>query len=73
MWLIGMMVAAALAYGADSSKADLALKDAGGKKVRLRDLRGKPIAGAGGKKDGLPAWGLPAAFARADGAFVVLY
>src|SRR5260370_29058923 len=34
---------AALAPGADAPKADLTLQDANGKKVRLRDLRGKPV------------------------------
>jgi thiol-disulfide isomerase/thioredoxin len=29
--------------GADAPKADLTLKDANGQKVRLRDLRGKPV------------------------------
>ena len=36
-------LAAALAPCADAPKADLTLKDAGGHKVRLRDLRGKPV------------------------------
>jgi thiol-disulfide isomerase/thioredoxin len=34
---------AALAPGAGAPKADLALRDASGRKVRLRDLRGKPV------------------------------
>lgn len=34
---------AALATGADAPKADLTLQDARGQKVRLRDLRGKPV------------------------------
>ncbi len=34
---------AALAICADTPKADLTLQDAAGKKVRLRDLRGKPV------------------------------
>jgi hypothetical protein len=34
---------------------------------------GKPVAGVGGRKAGLPAWGAPAAFTRADGSFVVMY
>ena len=34
---------AALALCADAPKADLALHDASGQKVRLRDLRGKPV------------------------------
>jgi thiol-disulfide isomerase/thioredoxin len=33
----------ALAFCADAPKADLTLKDANGQKVRLRDLRGKPV------------------------------
>jgi cytochrome c biogenesis protein CcmG/thiol:disulfide interchange protein DsbE len=36
-------LATALAVSADLPKADLALKDAQGQKVRLRDLRGKPV------------------------------
>jgi thiol-disulfide isomerase/thioredoxin len=36
-------LAAALAICADAPKADLTLQDAAGKKVRLRDLRGKPL------------------------------
>lgn len=34
---------AALALSADAPKADVTLQDAGGRKVRLRDLRGKPV------------------------------
>ena len=34
---------AALAICADAPKADLTLQDSAGKKVRLRDLRGKPL------------------------------
>ena len=37
------LLAAALALCADAPKADLTLKNAGGEKVRLRDLRGKPV------------------------------
>jgi thiol-disulfide isomerase/thioredoxin len=33
----------ALAVCADAPKADLTLQDANGQKVRLRDLRGKPV------------------------------
>jgi thiol-disulfide isomerase/thioredoxin len=36
-------VASALALSADAPKADLVLKDVGGQKVRLRDLRGRPV------------------------------
>ena len=36
-------VASVLALCADAPKADLTLKDANGQKVRLRDLRGKPV------------------------------
>jgi thiol-disulfide isomerase/thioredoxin len=36
-------VASTLAVCADAPKADLALQDATGRKVRLRDLRGKPV------------------------------
>src|SRR3954452_12481988 len=35
--------AAAIAGCADAPRADLTLQDAGGRKVRLRDLRGKPV------------------------------
>jgi len=37
------LLAWALAHGSDAPKADLALKDADGHKVRLRDLRGKVV------------------------------
>jgi hypothetical protein len=37
------------------------------------DADGKPVEGAGGRRDGLPTWGAPAAFARPGGSFVVLY
>ena len=40
---------------------------------QVYDAQGKPIDGASGKKECLPAWGKPAAFAKADGSFVVLY
>ena len=36
-------VASALALCADAPKADLVLRDSNGQKVRLRDLRGKPV------------------------------
>ena len=36
-------LAAALAISADTSKADLTLKDASGQRVRLRELRGKVV------------------------------
>ncbi|MGD0776804.1 MAG: TlpA disulfide reductase family protein [Candidatus Solibacter sp.] len=36
-------LASALALCADAPKADLTLQDANGRKVRLRDLRGKPV------------------------------
>jgi len=36
-------LAAALLLGAGEPKADLSLHDAAGRKVRLRDLRGKPV------------------------------
>ena len=39
---------------------------------QLYDRSGRP-RGAPGKAGGLPVWGLPAAFARSDGSFVVLY
>jgi thiol-disulfide isomerase/thioredoxin len=38
-----VIAAAAVALCADAPKADLTLKDAAGQKVRLRDLRGKPV------------------------------
>ena len=38
-----MALAAALALCADAPKVDLTLQDANGQKVRLRDLRGKPV------------------------------
>lgn len=38
-----VLLAAALAQGADAPKVDLALKDAHGQKVRLRELRGKVV------------------------------
>ncbi|HXB69457.1 MAG TPA: TlpA disulfide reductase family protein [Candidatus Acidoferrales bacterium] len=43
--LVAVLVALAPApaRGADAPKADLTLKDAYGQKVRLRDLRGKPV------------------------------
>ena len=44
MRLLGLvLLASGLAPGADAPKADLTLKDAGGQKVRLRDLRGKVV------------------------------
>ena len=39
---------------------------------QLYDRAGKEL-GAAGRADGLPAWSLPTAAARADGTFVVLY
>jgi thiol-disulfide isomerase/thioredoxin len=36
-------LAAMLALGADLPKVDLSLKDSAGRKVRLRELRGKPV------------------------------
>jgi thiol-disulfide isomerase/thioredoxin len=42
--LLGLvLLASGLALCADAPKFDLALKDAGGQKVRLRDLRGKVL------------------------------
>jgi len=42
--LLGLvLLASALAPAADAPQADLTLKDAGGQKVRLRDLRGKVV------------------------------
>jgi thiol-disulfide isomerase/thioredoxin len=38
-----MALGAALALCADAPKVDLTLQDANGQKVRLRDLRGKPV------------------------------
>jgi thiol-disulfide isomerase/thioredoxin len=38
-----VVLASAVALCGDAPKADLALKDAGGQKVRLKDLRGKPV------------------------------
>jgi thiol-disulfide isomerase/thioredoxin len=44
MRLVGLTVlVTALAICADAPKADLTLQDSAGKKVRLRDLRGKPV------------------------------
>jgi hypothetical protein len=40
---------------------------------QLFTKEGKPIEGAAGRIDGLPAWSFPAAFAQPDGAFVVVY
>ena len=40
---LALAAAAALAIAADAPRADLTLKDAAGRKVRLRDLRGKPV------------------------------
>jgi hypothetical protein len=37
------------------------------------DKDGKPIDSTSGHADGLPVWGSPAAFARRDGSFVVVY
>jgi thiol-disulfide isomerase/thioredoxin len=37
------LLAAGLALAADVPKADLTLNDAAGRKVKLRDLRGKPV------------------------------
>ena len=37
------------------------------------DKAGQPVGGASGRKDGVPVWGLAAAFARSDGSFVVVY
>jgi len=43
-WLTGVaLLASGLALGADAPKADLTLSDAGGRKVKLRDLRGKVV------------------------------
>jgi thiol-disulfide isomerase/thioredoxin len=38
-----LLLTVALANCADTAKADLTLKDAGGRRVRLRDFRGKPV------------------------------
>jgi hypothetical protein len=37
------------------------------------DRNGKPIDSAAGRRDDLPVWGAPAAFARSDGSFVIFY
>ena len=37
------------------------------------DEQGSPIRSAHGRTEGLPVWGLPAAWARPDGTFVVAY
>jgi hypothetical protein len=37
------------------------------------DADGKNVEGTAGRKNGLPAWGAPAAFARGDGSFVIVY
>jgi len=37
------LLASGLALAADAPKADLTLSDSAGRKVRLRDLRGKPV------------------------------
>lgn len=37
------------------------------------DEKQRPLEGADGKRGDLPVWGLPAVFARGDGAFVVVY
>jgi hypothetical protein len=37
------------------------------------DSDGKPIDTAIGHEDGLPVWGSPAAFARSDGSFAIIY
>ena len=42
-WVALVALASALAICADAPKADLTLRDAKGQKVRLRDLRGKPV------------------------------
>ena len=44
MRLMGaILLASALAFGGDLPKANLTLKDSAGRKVRLSDLRGKPV------------------------------
>jgi hypothetical protein len=40
---------------------------------QLFDRQGQPLKGGAGRAQGLPAWGAPTAFARADGTFVVVY
>jgi hypothetical protein len=46
----------------------------GGKVVwQVFDAEGKPVENAAAKVDGLPVWSLPAAFATADGGFVIMY
>jgi len=40
---------------------------------QVYDAGGNPIAEARGKADGLPVWGLPAAFSDSNGDFVVMY
>src|SRR4030095_14977867 len=37
------------------------------------DAKNHPIETGSGRAEGLPAWGAPAVFARADGTFVVVY
>ena len=40
---------------------------------QLFDHAGKPIANATGRRLDLPAWSLPAVYAKSDGSFVILY
>ena len=40
---------------------------------QIYDSAGAPIRDSSGHADGLPVWSKPAAFARADGTFIVLY
>jgi hypothetical protein len=40
---------------------------------QLYDRTNHPLVAANGRRDDLPVWSLPAAFARRDGTFVILY
>ena len=40
---------------------------------KIYDAAGKPIPKTSGRTRGLPAWGLTAAFANADGSFTIVY
>jgi hypothetical protein len=40
---------------------------------QVLDREGKPVPGAAGREDGVPAWSLVAAFPRPDGGFTIVY
>lgn len=42
-------------------------------KWQVYDASGAAVAGASGQREGVPAWSLPAAFARGDGSFGLLF